>query len=64
METLSFILAVVALVSAIYVYHRAGGIADLRKQINNIASSEELRRSVESLKGAVEKLELCVTIVR
>jgi len=56
METLSFILAVVALVSAIYVYHRAGGIADLRKQINNIASSEELRRSVESLKGAVESL--------
>ena len=50
MEVLSLILALIALVIAILAYHKTGGLADVRKQIDQIASSEDLRKeSVEKL---------------
>lgn len=56
MDVLSLIFAVVALVIAILAYQKTGGVADLRKQIDQIASSADLRKSVDSLTAAAEKL--------
>jgi len=52
MDVLSLILAIIALVIAILAYRRVGAIADLKKQIHQIASSVDLRKSMDSL-GAV-----------
>lgn len=52
MDVLSLILAIIALVIAILAYRRVGAIADLKKQIDQIASSVDLRKSMDSL-GAV-----------
>ena len=46
MDVLNFILALVALVIAILAYHKTGGLADVRKRIDQIASSEDLRKSL------------------
>ncbi len=56
MDIISLILAVIALVIAILAYQKVGGIADLRKQIDQIASSEDLRKSVDSLRVAADTL--------
>jgi hypothetical protein len=56
MEIFGLVLSMVALAGAIFVYYKAGGVADFKEKIHNIASSEELKKSVESLKGAVETL--------
>ena len=57
MVYLTLILAVIALVIAILAYQKAGGMTDLRKQIEQIASSSELRKSVDSLASATESLK-------
>ena len=56
MDIVSLILAVIALVIAILVYRKVGGMADLRKRIDQIASSEDLRKSVDSLIAAADTL--------
>jgi len=56
MEFLTLILAVVALVVAILAYQRAGGVVDLKKQIDHIVSSVDLRKSVDSLSATVDTL--------
>jgi hypothetical protein len=47
MEILSLVVSIVALVLAILAYQKAGGVAGLRKQIDQIASSEEEREKTE-----------------
>ena len=54
---LTLILAVVALIIAILAYQKAGGLADLRKQVDHITSSPDLKRSIESLAAATESLK-------
>jgi len=56
MGVLSLILAVIALVIAILAYQKAGGLADLRKQIDQIASSTDLRKSIDSLRATTDTL--------
>ena len=56
MDVLSLILAVIALVIAILAYRRVGGTADLKKQIDQIASSVAIRKSVDSLAAATDTL--------
>lgn len=56
MVFLTLILSVVALIIAILAYQKVGGLADLRKQIDQIASSEELKKSIESMASATESL--------
>ena len=56
MDILALILAVIALIIAILAYQKVGGVADLRKQIEQIASSAELKKSVDSLAAATETL--------
>ena len=58
MEYLSLVLAVIALVIAILAYQKAGGMADLKKQIEQVASSTELKKSVESLAAASDTLKV------
>jgi hypothetical protein len=57
MVYLILVLAVIALVIAILAYQKAGGMTDLRKQIEQVASSSELRKSVDSLASATESLK-------
>ncbi|MBW2057038.1 MAG: hypothetical protein JRH07_10730 [Deltaproteobacteria bacterium] len=56
MVYLSLVLAVIALAIAILAYQKAGGMVDLKKQIEQIASSTELKKSVESLTSATDTL--------
>ncbi len=56
MVFLTLILSVVALIIAILAYQKVGGLADLKKQIDQIASSEELKKSIESMAAATESL--------
>ena len=42
MDVLNLILSIIALVLAILAYQKAGGVAGLRKQIDQIASSGSL----------------------
>ena len=57
MVYLTLILAVVALIIAILAYQKAGGMADLRKQIDHITSSPDLKRSIDSLGAATESIK-------
>lgn len=57
MVYLTLILAVIALVIAILAYQKAGGLADLKKQIEQITSSGEFKRSVETLGSATDSLK-------
>ena len=56
MEILNLVLSIVALVLAILAYQKAGGVAGLRKQIDQVASSGELRKSIEVLTAATQSL--------
>ncbi len=56
MDVLSLILAIIALVIAILAYRRVGAIADLKKQIDQIASSVDLRKSMDSLGAMTDTL--------
>ena len=56
MDVLSLILAVVALVVAIIAYEKVGGLADVKKQIDQFASSAELRKSVDTLTAVADTL--------
>jgi hypothetical protein len=56
MVFLTLILSVIALIIAILAYQKVGGLADLRKQIDQIASSEELKKSIETMAAATESL--------
>jgi len=56
MDVLSLVLAVVALAIAILVYRKVGGMADLRKQMDQIASSTDFRGSADSLTAAADAL--------
>jgi len=49
METLNLVISIVAVVLAILAYQKAGGVWDLRKRIDRIASSKELRKSIDGL---------------
>lgn len=57
MGFLTLILSVIALIIAILAYQKVGGMKDLKKQIEQIASSTELRKSVESLAAATDTLK-------
>ncbi|NIM98211.1 MAG: hypothetical protein GTO24_09075, partial [candidate division Zixibacteria bacterium] len=57
MELLTLILTLVALGSAILVYYKAGGVSDLKQQADRIASSENFRNSVASLRAAAETVK-------
>jgi predicted PurR-regulated permease PerM len=57
MVVLALIIAVIALVIAILAYQKVGGITDVKRQIEHIASSDELKKSVESLAAATETLK-------
>jgi hypothetical protein len=57
MVYLTLILAVIALIVAILAYQKAGGMADLRKQLDHIASSPDLKKSIESLAATTESLK-------
>ena len=56
MDVLSLIVAIIALVIAVLAYRRVGGLADLKKQIDQIRPSVELRSSVDSLAAAADTL--------
>lgn len=56
MEFLALIVAVVAVVVAILAYQRAGGVADVKKQIDHILSSVDFRKSADSLSATVDTL--------
>jgi hypothetical protein len=56
MTVLNFIIGVVALVIAILAYRKAGGVADLKKQIDQIASSVDFRKPVDTLAAATETI--------
>ncbi len=56
MDVLSLVLAVVALVIAMLAYRKVGGMADLRKQMDQIASSTNFRESADSLTAAADAL--------
>jgi len=56
MVYLTFIVAVIALIIAILAYQKVGGLAELKKQIDQIASSAEVRKSIESMAAATESL--------
>lgn len=56
MDVFNLILAVVAMVIAILAYKKTGGMADLRKQIDQIATSVDLRKSINSLTAAADTL--------
>ncbi len=56
MVYLTFIIAVIALIIAILAYQKVGGLAELKKQIDQIASSAELKKSIESMAAATESL--------
>lgn len=49
MEVLTLILAIAALVIAVLAYKRAGGMADLKKRVDQIASAVDVRKSVAAL---------------
>jgi hypothetical protein len=57
MVYLTLILAVIALVIAILAYQKAGGLADLKKQIEQITSSDEIKRSMETLASATDSIK-------
>jgi 5-methylcytosine-specific restriction protein A len=56
MDILNLILALIALIIAILAYQKVGGVSDVRKQIDQIASSENLRKSLESLTTLTDAL--------
>ncbi len=56
MVVVTFILSIIALIIAILAYRKVGGLADVKKQIDQIASSAELRKSIESMAAATESL--------
>lgn len=56
MAFLSLILSVIALIIAILAYQKVGGLGELKKQIDQIASSAELRKSIDSMAAATESL--------
>lgn len=56
MWLLNLILAVIALIIAILAYQKVGGMADLRKQIDQIASSVDLRKSLDSMAAATDSV--------
>jgi hypothetical protein len=56
MEGVTLLIAVVALIISILAYQRAGGIADLRRQIDSAASSVDLKKQAEALKTATDSL--------
>lgn len=57
MEVLTLILAIAALVIAILAYKRAGGIADVKKRVDQIASAIDVRKSVDALVAATDTLK-------
>lgn len=57
MVYLTFILAVIALIIAILAYQKAGGLADLKKQIEQITSSDEFKKSIDSLASTTDSLK-------
>lgn len=57
MEYVSLILSVIALIIAILAYQKVGGLGELRKQIDQIASSAELKKSIESVAAATESIK-------
>jgi len=56
MEVLTLILAIAAMVIAILAYKRAGGMADLKKRVDQIASGVDLRKSVDALVATTDTL--------
>ncbi len=56
MVVVTFILSIIALIIAILAYRKVGGLEDVKKQIDQIASSAELRKSIESMAAATESL--------
>lgn len=56
MEFLNLIVAVIALVIAILAYQKAGGLADLKKQIDYITSSVDRKKSIDSLSATADML--------
>ena len=57
MEVLTLILAIAALVIAVLAYKRAGGIADLKNRVDQIASVVDVRKSVDALVAATDILK-------
>lgn len=56
MEGITLLIAVVALIISILAYQRAGGIADLKRQIESVTSSVDLKKQVDGLKTATDSL--------
>ncbi len=56
MGVVAFILSIIALIIAILAYRKVGGLEDVKKQIDQIASSAELRKSIESMAATTEAL--------
>ncbi len=57
MEVLTLILAIAALVIAVLAYKRAGGMADLKKRADQIASAIDIRKSVDALVATTDTLK-------
>ena len=57
MVFLTLVLSVIALIIAILAYQKAGGISDLKRQIEHIASSGDLKRSIDSLASATDSFK-------
>ena len=56
MEGITLLIAVVALIISILAYQRAGGVADLKRQIESVTSSVDLKKQVDGLKTATDSL--------
>jgi hypothetical protein len=56
MESITLLIAVVALIIAILAYQRTGGTAELKRQIEAGTSSPELKKQVDALVAMTDSL--------
>ena len=56
MEAITLLIAVVALIIAIFAYQRTGGTADLKRQIEGSASSPDLKKQIDALLAMTDSL--------
>lgn len=56
MEGITLLIAVVALIIAILAYQRTGGTVDLKRQMESMTSSPDLKKQVDALVAMTDAL--------
>jgi hypothetical protein len=56
MEGITLLIAVVALIIAILAYQRTGGTGELKRQIESVTSSPDLKKQMEALMAMTDSL--------